>query len=280
MRLRIASDQHFEFIVSSNFRKTEEILKEIIPPLPTDKKDILLIPGDFGLGHKDWWLSLLSKLCRRFKAVIIIAGNHFFYHNSYFNRIPQFIAKHSFPKNLHLLENDFIIIDDIIFVGSTLWTNFNNDPLAIYHAEHAMNDFKCIKYLYEYESATNYTGKEKQYVERNINGQMVVETYEKSKKYIFEVLTMFKDKKTVVITHHAPSELSVHPKYKGDLLNHAFYSNLNEEIEEYQPNLWVFGHQHNSSNFLIGDTRLINNSFGYKNIEQNKDFNPTLLVEI
>jgi len=34
------------------------------------------------------------------------------------------------------------------------------------------------------------------------------------------------DGKTVVVTHHAPSSQSVHPRYANDLLTPAFASNL------------------------------------------------------
>ena len=52
------------------------------------------------------------------------------------------------------------------------------------------------------------------------------------------------DDKTVVITHHAPHPLSIHPRYVGDQLTGAFVSDLTPLL--FQPDLWVHGHVHDS----------------------------------
>jgi Icc-related predicted phosphoesterase len=88
------------------------------------------------------------------------------------------------------------------------------------------------------------------------------------------------DGPTVVVTHHAPSPRSIAPKFADSELNPAFTSNLEPLIEHYQPALWVHGHMHNSSDYKIGQTRVVCNPRGYFPDELNPLFNPDLVVDL
>jgi Icc-related predicted phosphoesterase len=70
-------------------------------------------------------------------------------------------------------------------------------------------------------------------------------------------------KKIVVLTHHAPSPRSIPPKWLGDPLNCAFASDLEALVAESGARLWVHGHIHGQSDYLIGETRVIANPRGY-----------------
>jgi hypothetical protein len=52
------------------------------------------------------------------------------------------------------------------------------------------------------------------------------------------------DRPTVVVTHHAPHAISIHPKYAATVLSAAFASDLTTVIERRCPNLWLHGHTH------------------------------------
>jgi Icc-related predicted phosphoesterase len=58
----------------------------------------------------------------------------------------------------------------------------------------------------------------------------------------------------------------------------AFVSDLSELIEIYQPTLWVHGHVHNSSDYRVGNTRILCNPHAYGS--ENPDFNGALVVEL
>ena len=58
----------------------------------------------------------------------------------------------------------------------------------------------------------------------------------------------------------------------------AFVSDLSALIEAHRPALWVHGHVHNSSDYRIGDTRIVCNPHGYGN--ENPDFDGALVVEV
>ena len=77
------------------------------------------------------------------------------------------------------------------------------------------------------------------------------------------------DQKFVVVTHHCPSEQSVHDKYKGDILmNGGFRSNCDDFIS-YRPQikLWMHGHTHEDFDYVLGETRVVCNPRGYVNHE-------------
>ena len=76
--------------------------------------------------------------------------------------------------------------------------------------------------------------------------------HHRSKAYLTETLATPFDGPTVVITHHAPHRGSVHPRFRSDPVTGGFVSDLSGLIEAGQPELWVHGHVHNSSDYRVG----------------------------
>jgi Icc-related predicted phosphoesterase len=105
-----------------------------------------------------------------------------------------------------------------------------------------------------------------------------------SVRYIFGALKEQMDagRKTVVVTHHGPSYLSVAAQFKGDRYNGAYVTELgNEIVDAGGPNVWVHGHTHVSLDYMIGDvTRVVVNPRGYVGHELNDEFDPKMLVEV
>jgi Icc-related predicted phosphoesterase len=77
----------------------------------------------------------------------------------------------------------------------------------------------------------------------------------------------------IVVTHMAPSFLSVHEKYKNDMnINGSYASDLSELILDTKPELWFHGHMHDSFDYTIGNTRILCNPRGYVGEELNAAF--------
>ncbi len=66
---------------------------------------------------------------------------------------------------------------------------------------------------------------------------------------------------TVVITHHAPHVLSIHPRHAGSALNAGFASDLTRLL--HKADLWLHGHVHDSFDYRIGKCRVVANPAGY-----------------
>ena len=74
-----------------------------------------------------------------------------------------------------------------------------------------------------------------------------------------------KDKKIIVVTHHAPSCKSMtEPKTCDD----AYFNQYDSWIEQ-QTNLvaWVHGHNHGLSDYMIGQTHVMCNPRGYIDLQ-------------
>lgn len=263
MRVRPFSDFHAEFWPGN---KIANNLDTLVPSQPSDKETVAILAGDIGIAHRpDTWLKVLSKLSKQFNAVVYVEGNHFFYNNDYYGRFQELKAKISLPKNVHFLENQSIEINDVHFVGATLWTDFmGKDFFKMQYARKNMNDFVLIK---------KPDG-------MHLLPEDTVDAFEISKSYIFDTLKNITGKKTVVVTHHGVSPRSIHEKFRGDSLNCAFMTDLSNEIIAHGPDLWVHGHTHNSFDYMLGRTRVVVNPYGYKDVEVNPQYDKQLVIEI
>ena len=87
---------------------------------------------------------------------------------------------------------------------------------------------------------------------------------------------------TVVITHHAPSRQSIHPRFADSLLNACFVSDAERLVDGSRAQLWVHGHTHDSFDYVLNGTRVVCNPRGYAKdgINENAGFDANLQIEI
>ena len=85
-----------------------------------------------------------------------------------------------------------------------------------------------------------------------------------------------------MITHHAPSRQSIHPRYADSLLNACFVSDAEHLVSGERAQLWIHGHTHDSFDYVVHGTRVVCNPRGYaKNgVNENPHFDPNLIVEV
>ena len=251
MKIRVLSDIHFEFYTVNDL--TEKFIQEILPE-NDDSDTILIMAGDMCTFNKtETFKKFLDCVHKRFHTILYVIGNHEYYHSNY--TLDQNHTLFDEYKNLKILNNKSIIINDVKFVGSTLWSDCNNkNPIFINKVEQGLNDFWVI--------ARNI--KEKR-VRFDVN--YMLEEFDKGIKFIASEIENSKHK-TVVITHHAPSFESVDEQFKGSDINGGFGSELSEFILAHEPDIWIHGHMHNSSDYMIGGTRVIANPRGYPRLHQ------------
>ena len=87
---------------------------------------------------------------------------------------------------------------------------------------------------------------------------------------------------TVVVTHHAPSPRSIHPRFAGSPLNACFVSDAERLIDERRVQLWIHGHTHDSFDYAVNGTRVVCNPRGYAKdgVNENPLFDPDLRIAI
>ena len=127
MRLHILSDFYLEFADYS---------------IQTKDYDALIVAGDLPLGMQG--LDFLKRALI-LSPVIYVLGNHEFYGYEYQSLLKQWLSV-KLP-GLHLLENGIVVLNDICFMGCTLWTNIVKETTeAQKMIESGMTDYYIIKH--------------------------------------------------------------------------------------------------------------------------------------
>lgn len=266
MKIRPISDIHLEFAYMNLF------------PLDEDKDTILVLAGDIGLVHKpsilnEYYLPFLQDCSARFRAIVLVMGNHEHYGGSFVRTVPKMREhiKEAGLTNVHLLEQETIVFDDVAFIGATLWTDCGKHaPMAPY-LWHQMNDSRVVR-----------NGPPSHPYERKFMCQDTWVEFRYSKKYIFEQVAAHTalGHKTVVVTHHGPTEQSISPMFVGDQLNIFYASDMSPEILNCPPTLMIHGHIHHYRDYMVDTTRVICNPRGYVGHDGDHDFNPKLVVDV
>ena len=264
MKIAIVSDIHLEF---------EDLILE-----NEGNSDVLILGGDIciakdiheGKSCGKKFENFFQRCSFEFPHVVYIMGNHEFYHGTLHASVDYMREEIAKYPNIHMLEQEMKILDDILFVGGCLWTDFNcRDPLTMWNIKRKMKDFDIIR-------------NEKREYARMIPAD-VLHIHDETIKYIAHVVEEHKEKKCIVVTHHAPSFKSIHDNYKNDfIMNGGYASNLNDVIiDNPQIKLWTHGHMHNPFDYMIGSTRIICNPRGYVPQERSFDnkYQP-VIVEI
>lgn len=194
----------------------------------------------------------LARCSKEFPHVVYIAGNHEFYHGKWRASLQDLRDTCAKFPNVYFLEQDIKEIGDVTFIGGTLWTDCNKgDPLTLHALTDMMNDFRIIR-----NDEHGYT---------KLRPAHIMYRHQQTLGYFKSVLADRKDKKIVVVGHHAPSKLSTHPNYQNDvLMNGGYSSDLSEFILDHpQIKLWTHGHTHDPFDYMVGETRIVCNPRGY-----------------
>jgi predicted phosphodiesterase len=283
MKIKLVSDLHLEF-------------SDIMIPNDADY-DLLILSGDIMVAqdlhdHQDEnvrtaamlemlgsrqlkaqrFRDFLKRCSFQFPHVIYVAGNHEFYHGKFFASIDHLREECAKYPNIYFLENDTKVINDIVFMGATLWTDCNkHDPFTLHALADMMNDFRIIR-----NDQSGY---------RSLKPADIADRHRKTLQYFKTVMDGYpQEQKFVVVGHHTPSHVSCHPQYAHDyIMNGGYHSDLSDFILDHpQIKLWTHGHTHHPFDYVIGSTRVVCNPRGYENDGYNEDtgWNPNIILEV
>ena len=284
MKIKLVSDLHLEFsdINIQNDQDYDVLILGGDIMIAQDLHDH--IAADFNPYSSGAFADLSRKMQRvarfrdffkrcsfQFPHVIYIMGNHEFYHGKFYAAIDYMREEVAKYPNIYLLEQDMKIIDDVVFVGGTLWTDMNGrDPLTMHAIKDMMNDFRIVR-----NDKREYAA---------MSPLDVAIRHDKTLSYIKLIVQEHKDKKCVVVGHHAPSFKSVSEQYASQtLMNGGYASDLSEFIMDHpQIKLWTHGHMHQPFDYVIGETRVVCNPRGYENdgYSENSGWNPNIVIEL
>lgn len=236
MKLALASDIHLEM---ANQRSL------VLPP----DIDVLVLAGDIHKGTQA--ITWAAQLLRDGLTIIQVAGNHEHWKGEYHRTLDRMREEARKHDGLHFLENNYVDVDGWRFVGATAWTSFTLGGSVFLNqqqAQMAMNDYREIKW---------FTGS----TWRKLLPRDIVPMNSRSRDFIFGAIA--DRQKTIVVTHHAPTELSVAAHFRGEALNHCYANEWANDILDRGPRYWLHGHMHDPVDYELGDTRVVANPIGY-----------------
>ena len=244
MILKPISDVHVE---SQSDKGVRFLDKLVISPDET-----LLLLGDIvPFCMVELYERFIKNVSQRAKNVLMVPGNHEYYKSAFF---PQYDAEeaHHFMKeiaskysNVKLFDNEIIELDGQRFIGGTMW----------------------------YSQYKDFYGKNRHVDDMDIN-RLDPWVYEQHGKFI-ELVNRELRPGDIVMTHHAPSMKSAEERYKHGISASCWIHPLDALIEDRKPKYWFHGHVHVSSGYLLGETYVVCNPYGYEvfdKVNQRFDF--------
>jgi predicted phosphodiesterase len=283
MKIAVCSDLHLEFGgISLENKDNADVL--VLSGDICVAKDIMS-EGDYGLmGMNENYKihTFFQGVCEQFQRVIYVMGNHEHYHGDVTKSVEKLRTHLGYLKNLYILDDQYVVFDDVTFVGGTLWTDMNKeDPLTLNGVRGYMNDYRIIQngareaYFRDQDGNSHV----------KINYLIPEDTVEFHKAFlncIDEVCKVHKNEKIIVCGHHSPSKLSTKPQYEKDVMvNGAYSSDLSEFIlDRPQIKMWTHGHTHEPFDYMIGSTRIVCNPRGYHDYEDCADHFELLTFEV
>jgi predicted phosphodiesterase len=253
MKLNVLSDLHLGF---EPFER------------PLNDADVVVLAGDIARPREaaTWALGFD-------KPVLYIAGNHEFYGGSIDGAATE-LERLCHGTHVHVLDDREVVIDGVRFLGTTLWTDFDlfgageKKSAAMAEAKRLLRDFSRI--TWSESTGAAFTPED------------CASLFEKHAGWLRARLATPHDGPTVVITHHAPSPRSIHPRFAGSLLNACFVSDLESLLGAGRAQLWIHGHTHDSFDYRLEGTRVVCNPRGYarSGVNETPLFDPNFTVEV
>ena len=224
----LASDVHTEF---SAWKPST---------LPTSR--ILVIAGDYSTAQT-YEKTILELLELPYEHIVFVLGNHDFYGCDYQTTYSRWSAWPEDHPKIHVLLNRSVLVDEIVFVGSTLWSDISKDGCGGYRVKHALSDYKAI-------------------------GSFKVDTAQKAHVCAVQYLDQFltdTQQPVVIVTHHLPSFSCIDAKYVDCTYNAGFATNLDYLLQKHVDKIrvWVHGHTHAAVDKKIHGVRVVCNPRGY-----------------
>lgn len=259
MKIQLASDLHLEFGHTVY--------------IPNAGADVLVLAGDICMvkafkGFREPNINNLAyyhffdEVCKNFRSVVYVLGNHEHYKSTFNDSASILKDALADYDNLHILNNEWVTLYGVKFVGATLWTDMNKGcPITMNRLQFCMNDFKIIKYR---DKSDNYS---KFYPAIAYREHII------SKNFLEKETT----EPCVVVTHHAPSLKSIAPIYQNDTYMNGGYASDLEHMMNDNIKVWCHGHTHTSFDYTVNNTRVICNPFGYPG---EKLIDPVVMFEV
>jgi predicted phosphodiesterase len=234
---------------------------------PPSDADVVVLAGDIARPREAAaWAQGFGK------PVVYVLGNHEYYGATLDGAMAE--LKHLCKgTSVHVLHCEEAVLGGVRFLGATLWTDFDlfglGEPkaAAMAAAQRMIRDFSVIR---TDEAGTLFTPDDS------------AALFGRHAAWLGRKLATPHAGPTVVVTHHAPSTRSIHPRFSESILNACFVSDLECLLGHERVGLWIHGHTHDSFDYGVNGTRVLCNPRGYARdgVNENASFDPGLTIEV
>ena len=235
---------------------------------PSTAADVVILAGDIARPEQAIaWARALRK------PVLFVPGNHEFYGGSV-TGTREALARCAAGTNVRLLDDGEAIIGGVRFLGTTLWTDFRlfgdgaERDEAMATGQRLLRDFTRIRNTDD--SPTRFAPAD------------AAALFDVQSHWLQTRLATRFAGPTVVVTHHAPSRKSIHPRFADSPLNACFVSDAEHLLDGSRARLWIHGHTHDSFDYAVNGTRVVCNPRGYapRGVNENARFDANLCVDV
>ena len=266
MKLQLLSDLHLE--VQPDFQ-----------PRPAPDADLLVLAGDIGsyqygshLPGADFGLERFSPLRGWPVPVLYVPGNHEY-------DAVEFDATHARLRDtcerlgITWLERETVVVGNVRFVGTTLWSDFDALALQARPAQQLKAREKAFRAANWYLRTTGTTRHGVPWLAEAVREQALV-----CQHWLREALAVPFEGATVAVTHFAPSLHSADPRYGNVPGTAGFCTALDELLP--LARLWLHGHLHCPSNYVHRGCRVVANPLGYADKGEQRGFRERFCVAV
>lgn len=279
MKLSYVSDLHLEFRDYPDFSKEEggDILLLVGDIVTASLLHEKRTDGDARKLQKYLTGKFKTELLDKYNKVYMVMGNHEHYHNVYSNTLVALRAGFNrLGLNIQILENKFVPLrDDLYLLGATLWTDyFKGNPISMMACEQGMNDYRFI--------AKDFGDYYTSFDPRTMTAECLLNIHNNTLSYFKEILRIYSDKNFIIMTHHAPTLISLNKEHVGNGLDGAYASDLSEFILDHTNiKYYIHGHTHMNVDYSVGDhTKVLANQRGYNTEKSWESFNGLKHIEV
>lgn len=252
MKIRLISDLHLNHS-SVDIKNLEDV-------------DVLVLAGDMSPFPEQTASWIDNKVPKHIKT-IYVPGNHEYEGNNFLTHTKIMKDELKNLENVVLLQNEVFVLNDVRFLGTTLWTDFaafkdsEKDRVSIkcamQYAELGISDFSRILTL-DTDDTDSYLKL------RKFTPMDAAREHSVARKFLSKNLSKKFNGKTVVITHFLPSTKCIAEEHMGSKYNAYFASNLEDLMDNVD--IWMHGHTHLSVDINIKNTKVICNPRGYSRV--------------
>ena len=258
MRIQFLSDLHVEFPGNA------------IPPLAPEA-ELIILAGDLApvTTHR---VADIARPCAGADRILYVPGNREYY-GSEIDIARRELARQCLQHGLTLLDPGAVTVEEVRFIGATLWTDFLLEGVV----------GEAWAHLEVGQGLSGFTGA----IRHHGGREGLFTTMESARRHAEERAFIEGELEkaersgltSVVITHHAPSLRCIRPWFEKSRLNPGFASDMDSETARFQPSLWVHGHMHDRVDETLGETRVVCNPGGYNRVE-GREFDPAFVMEV